>query len=309
MSLQALTAPLLEKFQAQLNAKKILLFSVLVISLSAIGYILLGGKSESSLTAKDQLLLELAQMSVQLEKLKGELAEQRSNQVAAIQPKPTASKRQSQMNTVIPVAAGNAFQKVGDGKLKPYIPRGSVFQARLLTSIKTSIQGSVVVAETIRPFEMDSKRRIPVRTRLIGKAVYDPTLKGVNVSFETITSPSGLQFDQLNLIALSERAWPLIEGMVFDDTGVQMGAALGFGFLSGFASGGQEREASAFGSVTKPSVKNQVLSGLSVASFQIAEQALEKMKNDALEYVVVPAGTSIYVLFNDKWEVPEGGIR
>lgn len=308
MSFQALAAPLVEKIQTQASTKKLLLFGLLFVSLSAIGYVLLSSKSAESLTEKDQLLLELAQMSIQLEKLKTDLSEQRSKQISSVEKRPSGKPR-PKMNTIIPVAAGNAFQKVGDAKLQPYIPRGAVFQARLLTSIKTSIQGSVVVAETARPFEMDAKRRIPIRTRLIGKAVYDPTLKGVNVSFETITSPNGLQYDRLKLVALSERAWPLIEGMVLDDTGVQMGAALGFGFLSGFASGAQEREASAFGSVTKPSVKNQVLSGLSVASFQIAEQALEKMKNDALEYVVVPAGTSIYVLFNEKWEVPEGGIR
>lgn len=310
MSFQALAGPILNKIQQRFMERKLLAFSILAGAVLLIGLLTFSGQASSELSTNDQLLLELASMSVQLQKLKGDLELQKSN----FENKTSSSTRHARpavtkKGIVIPVQAGDAFQKVGAPPPQLYIPRGSVFQAQLLTSIKTSVQGSVVVAETIRDFEMDMKRRIPRKTRLIGRATYDPTLKGVNVRFETITSPSGQQYDNLELLALSKQAWPLIEGIVFDDSGVQMGAALGFGFLSGFASGAQDREASVFGSVTQPSVKNQVLSGLSVASFQVAEQAIEKMKSQAFEYVVVPAGMPIYVLFDKKWIVPEGGVR
>ncbi|PIR23416.1 MAG: hypothetical protein COV44_02935 [Deltaproteobacteria bacterium CG11_big_fil_rev_8_21_14_0_20_45_16] len=309
MSFQALATPMLKKLQLRLMERKLLVLSIGGGIALMLGLLAFSGQSSSKLSTDDKLLLELASMSVQLQKLKGDLDLQKS--AAESQPPLTSTRRQtsSTREIVIPVQAGNAFQKVGAPPPQPYIPRGSVFQAQLLTSIKTSVQGSVVVAETTRDFEMDMRRRIPKKTRLIGQATYDPTLKGVNVRFETMTSPSGEQYDNLELLALSKQAWPLIEGIIFDDRGVQMGAALGFGFLSGFASGAQDREASVFGSVTQPSVKNQVLSGLSVASFQVAEQAIEKMKNQAFEYVVVPAGMPIYVLFNKKWIVPEGGVR
>lgn len=309
MSFQALAKPALQTMKERFVEKKVLFISIISVVLLSTSFLIFQGKASDELSANDKLLLELASMSVQLEKLKNELEIETKKGNVKKPSVRTVSLRTSKRPLVIPVSAGNAFLKVGASPAKPYIPRGAVFQAQLLTSIKTSVQGSVVVAETLRDFEMDYKRRIPGGTRLIGKATYDPTLKGVNVSFETMTSPSGQQYDGVELLALSKQAWPLIEGIVFDDSGVQMGAALGFGFLSGFASGAQDREASVFGSVTQSSVKNQVLSGLSVASFQLAEQAMEKMKSQAFEYVVVPAGMPIYILFNRKWEIPEGGMR
>lgn len=309
MSLEALVNPVFQKMKARAKEKKILLFCLGGGVLFALGFLMVGSVSSDELNTNDKLLLELASMSIQLQKLKGDLETQKENTKRKGPQNFGGAKRSNQRELVIPVAAREGFQKVGAPPPAVYIPRGAVFHAQLLTSIKTSVQGSVVVAETTRDFEMDSRRRIPQKTRLIGRATYDPTLKGINVRFETITSPNGKQFDDLDLLALSKQAWPLIKGIVFDDTGVQMGAALGFGFLSGFASGAQDREASVFGTVAQPSVKNQVLSGLSVASFQVAEQAMEKMKSQAFEYVIVPAGMPIYVLFNKKWEIPEGGLR
>lgn len=308
MSFQALAAPAVQNLKSRLIEKKRLFICLGLVLIAASSFLFLQTSRSDELTESDQLLLELASMSLQLESLKSDLQSQKVR--AQEQSIKTTSVRQSPPSRpVIPVAAGQAFQAVGSPALKPYIPRGAVFKAQLLTSIKTSVQGSVVVAETIREFEMDSRRRIPKGTKLIGRATYDPTLKGVNVRFETMTSPNGIQYDDLDLLALSENAWPMIEGIVFDDTGVQMGTALGFGFLSGFASGGQERETTPFGSAPQASVKNQVLSGLSVASFQVAEQAMERMKSQAFEYVIVPAGMPIYVLFNRRWELPQGGVR
>ncbi len=157
----------------------------------ALGFLMVGNASSDELNTNDKLLLELASMSIQLQKLKGDLETQKENSKREGPRNVGGSQRSSHRELVIPVAAREGFQKVGAPPVAVYIPRGAVFHAQLLTSIKTSVQGSVVVAETTRDFEMDSRRRIPQKTRLIGRAAYDPTLKGVNVRFETITSPNG----------------------------------------------------------------------------------------------------------------------
>lgn len=208
-------------------------------------------------------------------------------------------------NTFVSFEPGQGFQRPNQEKKDLYIPRGSVFRARLITSIKTSIQESFVIAETTRTFEMDSKRRIERGSRLIGSASLDRALKGVTVKFDTLVTPKGIQYDDLALLALSDRAYPLIEGIYFSDAGAKYGTALAFGFLSGFSSAGMEREATIAGSVATPSLSNQALGGLSVASFKIAEQAMESLQDENIEHVVVPAGTDIYLAFTKRWNIAD----
>lgn len=212
--------------------------------------------------------------------------------------------RHTARNAFVSFEPGPGFQKPNKEANELYIPRGAVFRARLITSIKTSIQESFVIAETTRTFEMDSKRRIERGSRLIGSASLDRVLKGVTVKFDTLVTPKGVQYDDLSLLALSEQAYPLVEGIYFSDAGGKYGTALAFGFLSGFSSAGMEREATISGSVVSPSLTNQALGGLSVASFKIAEQAMESLQNENIEHVVVPAGTDIYLAFAHKWTMP-----
>jgi hypothetical protein len=186
-----------------------------------------------------------------------------------------------------------------------YIPRGSVFQARLQTTIKTSLQATIVVAETTRAFALDSRRSIPAGSRLIGSAIFDPVTKGVVVTFDTFVSPRGVQHDGVSFLALSANAWPELNGIVFEETTTEMGTALAFGFLGGFSEAAQSREATVLGSVPQPGLRNQLFGGVSAASFKIAEEALEKIRNGAVEYAVVPAGTEIFVLVNAKWNLSE----
>jgi hypothetical protein len=217
----------------------------------------------------------------------------------------SAPRQNAARNTFVSFEPGQGFQKPNQEKKELYIPRGAVFRARLITSIKTSIQESFVIAETTKVFEMDSKRRIERGSRLIGTASLDRALKGVSVKFDTLVTPKGVQYDALSLLALSERAYPLIEGLYFSDAGAKYGTALAFGFLSGFSSSGMEREATIAGSMTTPSLTNQALGGLSVASFKIAEHAMESLQNENIEHVVVPAGTDIYLTFARKWNIPD----
>ncbi len=223
--------------------------------------------------------------------------------------KQSFAKTNSSSNAFVSFEPGQGFQKPYAIKNDLYIPRGAVFRARLITSIKTSIQESFVIAETTNTFEMDSRRRIEKGSRLIGSASLDRVLQGVVVKFDTLVTKKGIQYDDLSLIALSERAYPLIEGIYFSEAGLKYGTALAFGFLSAFASGGMEREATPEGSVAKPSLTNQALSGLGVASFKVAEEAMQSLKSESVEHVVVPAGTDIYIAFARKWTLdPEKGI-
>lgn len=273
-------------------------FSLFVIGI----YLLSNSEANQSKTAKvDQLeLLLKANQSLQET---NELLKKRLSEKSAA--RPSMARSFSIQNTFVSSEPGQGFQKPNQEKRELYIPRGSVFKARLITSIKTSIQESFVIAETTRTFEMDTKRRIEKGSRLIGSASLDRVLKGVTVKFDTLVTPKGVQYDDLGLLALSEKAYPLVEGIYFSDAGSKYGTALAFGFLSGFSSAGMEREATPNGSVATPSLTNQALGGLSVASFKIAEQAMDSLKDAGVEHVVVPAGTDIYLAFTKRWNIAD----
>lgn len=201
---------------------------------------------------------------------------------------------------------GNGFEQLKTFKTELYIPTGAVFQAQLLTPIKTSVEKTFVMAETTNEFRMDLKRRILPSSRLIGSSHFDPILKAVIVEFNTLVSPSGME-SPLSGLALSRNALPEIEGLYFSDKLVNYGTALAFGFLSGFAGAGRERESTIFGSQPEVSIGNQVLSGLSVASFQVANQILNDIRSRSIEYVVVPAGERVFVVLTRRYDIAQNG--
>lgn len=247
------------------------------------------------------MIEKLISMQAELSELKSEL-KSKSTKIEV-----RATKRQVRAEPVFGFKGMGGFQEIQFSKVDLYIPRGSVFKARTLTSIKTSIAESFVVAQTLSTFEMDRKRRIPEGTRLIGTARLNPILKGLVVKFDTMVLPSGTQIDDLSLLALDGRAFPELSGIYFSDKGEVYGSALAFGFLSGFASSAQDRESAPSGSFPSPSLKNQVLGGLSTASFGIAENLLKDIQNKAIEYVVLPAGEEIFIVFERKLNVDSSG--
>ncbi len=95
----------------------------------------------------------------------------------------------------------------------------------------------------------------------------------------------------------------------FSDKLVNYGTALAFGFLSGFADAGRERQITAIGSQPEVSVSNQVLSGLSTASFQVANQILNDIRANSIEYVVVPAGEAIFVVLTRRYDIAMEGAK
>ena len=254
------------------------------------GFWILNGSTTSSASNQITALLEAN------EKLKETLTTLKQNAKAKVA-------QGDSRRSIIPltIEPGQGFRAMNTSQKDLYIPRGAVFKAQLVTSIKTSIHESFVIAETTHTFQMGSKKRIERGSRLIGSASLDRALKGVTVKFDSLVTPKGIQYDDLSLLALSEKAYPLVEGIYFSDAGTRYGTALAFGFLSGFASGGMEREATVAGSISKPSLTNQALSGLSVSSFKIAEDVMESLKDESIEQVIVPAGTEIYVAFLKKW--------
>jgi hypothetical protein len=203
---------------------------------------------------------------------------------------------------------GEGFAPLTGANAEVYIPTGAVFQAELLTPIKTSVEKTFVMAETTSDFRMDAKRRIPRGSRLIGRSHFDPLLKGVVVEFSTIVFPHGIE-SSLNALALSRNALPEIEGLYFSDRMTNYGTALAFGFLSGFAGGAREGQYTLVGYQPDVSLSNQVLTGLSAASFQVANQIMSDIRSSALEYVVVPAGEEVFVVLTQKYVVAQGGPK
>jgi len=307
MSVQALLTPHRDKIPKLIKEHYVIILVTLFCGIGITSFLAFSsiGNSEE-LTKNDRVLLELATLHVQLNKFTEKINSLRG------QPQQRGVSRKSKSISSVPyisVKPGKAFQTVAEVKSELYIPSGSVFRAQLLTTLKTSIHEQSVFARTTRTFEMDSRRRIPAGTRVICKGALNFGLKGVVVRCSRIVLPNGREHDGLNLLALSQKtATPLVDGIHFSDAGTNMATALGFGFLSGFSGAAQEREATVLGSVTKSSLKNQVLGGLSVASFQIAEDALKRAQSEAISYVVVPAGTAIYLIFEQKWNIPKGGL-
>jgi hypothetical protein len=203
---------------------------------------------------------------------------------------------------------GEGFSPLSAANAEVYIPTGAVFQAELLTPIKTSVEKTFVMAETTSDFRMDAKRRIPRGSRLIGRSHFDPLLKGVIVEFSTIVFPHGIE-SSLNALALSRNALPEIDGLYFSDRMTNYGTALAFGFLSGFAGGAREGQYTLVGYQPDVSLSNQVLTGLSAASFQVANQIMSDIRSSALEYVVVPAGEEVFVVLTQKYIVAQGGSK
>lgn len=262
--------------------------------------------SAKEVSEEEQVVLveKLIAMQMELSSIKSDLEKKKSSgQKFVSRPQPTK-------RVVLGFEGKGGFQDIRVQKSDHYIPRGSVFKALTVTSIKTSISESFVVAQTTETFEMDRKRAIPKGTRLIGTARLNPMLKGLIVRFDTMVLPSGKQLDGLNLLALDGHAFPELSGIYFSDKATVYGSALAFGFLSGFSSAAQDRESTLSGSIPTPSLKNQVLGGLSAASFTIAEDMLKDIQDKAIEYVVLPAGEEIFVVFDQKLDVdPERGLR
>lgn len=203
---------------------------------------------------------------------------------------------------------GDGFATVDVSQKDMYIPTGAVFQAELLTPIKTSVERTFVMAQTTVEFRMDMKRKIPAGTRLVGRSHLDPILKGVVVDFDTMVFPTGIEVN-FNGLALSRDALPEIEGLYFSDALRTYGTALAFGFLSGMADASRLRRVTPFGYQSDWSISDQVMAGLSTASFQVAESILRDIRTRAIEYVVVPAGEQIFVVLTRKYQLAQGAVK
>ena len=158
------------------------------------------------------------------------------------------------------------------------------------------------MAEVTEEYRMDSKRRIPKGSRLIGRSRLNSVLKSVIVEFETLVLPEGIETSIAGM-ALSRNALPEIEGLYFSNRNVTYGTALAFGFLSGYADSARSRQLTFYGAVPEVSVENQVLGGLSAASFQVANEILQDIRARAIEYVVVPAGERVFVALTRRYEM------
>lgn len=261
--------------------------------------------SQPALERLVELKRETEEMNRQLEAM---VSKHRASDVD----RPTSvrrTKRPSERSTanawpVVNYDPRGGFSEINSSQKLNYIPRGAVFLAQLITPIKTSISESFVLAETTNEYRMDSVRRIPKGSRLIGGARLNPILKGVIVRFNTIVKPDGEQLN-IDALALNENALPELQGLFFSDKLERYSVALAFGFISGLSDASRTRESTIFGPLPRETTGNRLLSGLSTASFQVAENLLRDIQQHAVEYVVVPAGDRIFVALQSRF-FPEG---
>lgn len=201
-----------------------------------------------------------------------------------------------------PTETKEAFKEVTAIDKTLYLPTGSVFRAQLITPIKTSVQESFVMAQVTNEYRIDADRKIEKDSRLIGVARLNPILKGVIVRFNRIVDPAGIEHS-ISSIALSEDALPEVEGLYVSDDAERYGTALAFGFIGGYSEAAKSRTETVFGSFEERSLANQVLSGLSTASFRVAEELLQDIREEAVEYVIVPAGVRVFVALTDRFMI------
>jgi hypothetical protein len=253
-----------------------------------------------SLAQLMQLRRQTDQLKDDIHRLRAPASTSRARAVGGYSPKTSSDTH------VVNYDPGEGFSLLKKDKPDVYIPTGAVFQAQLITPIKTSVERTFVMAEVTNEYRMDMKRRILKGSRLIGRSHFDPVLKGVVVEFNTVVSPAGIE-TPINALALSRNALPEIEGLYFSDKFANYGTALAFGFLSGFADAARERESTLLGSQPTVSLGNQVLTGLSTASFEVANEMLRDIRSTAIEYVVVPAGERVFVVLTRRYDIAEGG--
>lgn len=202
---------------------------------------------------------------------------------------------------------GGGFQKVaGKGSNEVYIPMGSVFRAQLLMPIKTSIQETFVMAQTTHEFRFDndSVRSIPVGSRLVGRAQLNPLLKGVMVRFHTLVTPRGIEYP-VSVIALSKDLFAELNGIYFSNDVETYGAILAFGAVEGFANASRDYDNRFLVPTGEKSVSNNVWAGVSGASFRLTEQLLQEIQNRRVEYVVVPSGDKIFLVFDQRFIIKD----
>jgi hypothetical protein len=269
-------------------------------------------KNASTSLQNEETLTRLLQLQNEVKNVEADLNNRLQSPESLTSPSPNS--RGSRPHAIfgaglpaIGIQPGQGFSPIKTEKEEIYIPSGSVFKAQLLMPIKTSIQESFVMAQTTHEFRMDNIRRVPRGTRLIGSARLNPVLKGVAVHFNLLVSPRGIEYP-ISLLALSPDLFPELSGIYFTNELETYSTIMAFGFLSGFSEAAQQREPSLWGPVAKPNLTNQVLNGVSTASFRVAENLLEDVRRRAVEYVIIPAGERIYIVFDRKF-VLQGGIE
>lgn len=289
-------------------AKFGLVCAVIAVLATAVGFALWRFRPSRTPPSASKAGSEEAAHLERLMRLRAESDQLRRSLPAVREPAGIASGsgRQGRSAVIVSYDPGDGFTELDTRARDIYIPTGAVFQAQLITPIKTSVEKTFVMAETRNEYRMDMRRRIPLGSRLIGRSHFDPLLKGVVVEFDTVVFPNGIE-SSISALALSSNALPELEGLYFSNKLVNYGTALAFGFLSGFADAGRERQITALGPVPTASVGNQVLAGLSTASFQVANQILSDIRNSSVEYVVVPAGEQVFVVLTRRYTVARPG--
>lgn len=237
---------------------------------------------------------------------------ERTAQAAPLPPEREASRSSSSPMLVISTGGAgtstSGFKDLaGQSAASNYIATGSVFRAQLIMPIKTSLQERFVMAQTTHEFRDpgNPSRRIPAGSRLIGRARMNLALRSVDVNFTTLVSPRGREY-AINALALSNNLFAQLNGIFFSNELETYSTIMAFGFVEGFADAARSRQSTIIGDVTKENLRNQVLDGVGQSSFRVAEELIRDIRDNAVEFVVVPSGEMIFAVFTEKFVVPAG---
>lgn len=221
--------------------------------------------------------------------------------------KPSSQKAWVTVRSNSTTSADQGFKGLAGGQSGSTISTGSVIRAQLIMPIKTSVQERFVMAQTTHEFRDPSRAhlRIPVGTRLIGRAQMNTALRSVDVRFTTLVSPNGREYPA-QLLALSKSLFAELNGIFFSNDLETYSSVMAFGFIEGFSQAAKERETTIIGQIAKDNLTNKTLDGVGSASFRVAEEMIKDIREKSVEYIVVPSGEEIYAVFTDKFTVPGG---
>jgi len=251
-----------------------------------------------------EVLEQLLQLREEARQMQEELEAQRVRPSEQPTPRPAPVRGP----THVEVRPGEAFRSISPADESVYIPSGSVFRARLLMPVKTGIQETFVMAQTTHEYRMDSRRRIPRSTRLIGSARLNPMLRSVVVRFNKMVTPQGIEHP-VNILALSHELFPELEGIYFTNELETYSSIMAFGFLGGFAEASRPRDRTIFGREATQDLTGNLLHGASTASFRVMEEMIQDIRRRAVEFVIVPAGEPIFLVFEQRFVVPDKGLN
>lgn len=214
----------------------------------------------------------------------------------------TSSKRALRPSVKIKYKAPQVILRQEDPSEKDKIPLGSNAIGKLLTSIDTRNSNQLYKVLMIYGMDFQGKVSIPKGSIIFGSASYDGQGEKVFMTFSKGVTPEGKEF-AIKAQALSSKDYS--PGIVAQTHGHPMGKMapiLGLSMVSEMANVlTSKRAIGRFGAtVTRPSIKNAVMAGVSKATDMEAKRRSNEIAQEP-PYATVDAGTDLIVSLTEGW--------